>query len=144
MPDDRYVRNIGTCSPDSKVILDIEQIIIDGEIRGINVHHEQYPHNGIILSLCNICDLEIAKGLGKEACVEIIDTEKLKLEIDKQLGIKGEARNCKYTQFDERSPFLKSEKDRWQKEFRIFWLMEKPKTVYVAIPKGTAKLINFF
>ncbi len=98
-----------------------------------------YTEDGLVLSLCNSLDETIANKLGKECCVRVSNLKNFRKIIDKQLGVKGEMRECSYTDNHERNHFLKSSEDSWQDEFRIFW--KYPKNEIVKIPKGYAKLV---
>jgi len=48
-------------------------------------------------------------------------------------------RDCEYTDSHQRNHFLKSAKDKWQDEFRVFWKGNKMRMV--KIPAGTAELV---
>lgn len=96
-----------------------------------------YNEDGLILSFCNNFSEEIARKLGKKACVKIVDLEKLRKRIDKQLGIKGVMKECRYTTDHQRNHFLKSTEDSWQDEYRIFW--RYPKNKIVLVPSGIAE-----
>jgi hypothetical protein len=106
------------------------------------INANYYKEDGLILSFSNICSEEIAKEMEKKACVEIINIEKLRQIIDKQLGCKGIMDTCKYTSDHNRNHFLKSYKDSWQNEFRIFWKTTNEQ--WVKIPRNSAKLIKVF
>ena len=95
--------------------------------------------DGLILSFCNHFKIETANCFQKKACVRIINIEKTRKKIDKQLGCKGIMKNCEYTDDHQRNHFLKSVEDSWQDEFRIFWRTNQEKLV--RIPCGTAELI---
>lgn len=99
-----------------------------------------YREDGLILSFCNDLSSDIARKLRKVICVEIIDIEKTKQEIDRQLGVVGVMRNCEYTTGHERNPFLKSVEDSWQNELRIYW-KNQLHSQEVIIPSGTAKIV---
>ena len=101
-----------------------------------------YKEDGLVLSFCNSFSKKIAKKLGKKSCVVIEDMDKLKNIIDKQLGCNGIMKKCSYTNDHQRNHFLKSKKDSWQDEFRIFW--KHSSNVKVFIPEDTAKLVGTF
>lgn len=90
--------------------------------------------DGLVLCFANSKSAELAKRLGKRACVEISDVERLKRHIDTQVGTVGIMGACEYTDGHNRNHFLKSSLDSWQDEFRIFW--PKAKSMQVSIPSG--------
>ncbi|HBC3955648.1 TPA: hypothetical protein KD883_004656 [Vibrio parahaemolyticus] len=98
-----------------------------------------YKEDGLILSFCNELDAEIARRLGKKACVKILDMHQLKVALDSEVGSKGIMKNCSYTKGFKRDHFLKSTEDSWQKEFRLFWKSDK--SVWVAIPPNIGELV---
>ena len=83
--------------------------------------YTQKNEDVLILCLSTECNKSLADRLGKEACVEILDIEKFKTNIDDQLGIVGQKFLCQYTSTENRHHFLKSTEDAWQKEYRIIW-----------------------
>lgn len=96
--------------------------------------------DGLVLCLANSKSAEIARRLGKHACVEISNVEHLKRYLDRQLGIESVMRACEYTDGHNRNHFLKSSLDSWQDEFRIFW--PEAKSTRVSIPSGMAKKVK--
>lgn len=98
-----------------------------------------YSEDGLILSFCNHFDANTADRFGKRACVKIINIEKTRKKIDKQLGCKGFMKSCEYTESHQRNHFLKSTEDQWQDEYRIFWKRKIAK--WVNVPQGTAELV---
>lgn len=106
----------------------------------INANH--YREDGLILSFCNEFSDEIASRLGKSACIKILDVEKLRRKIDKQLGCRGEMNDCLYTPGHQRGHFLKHIDDSWQREFRIFWRTLNEK--WVTVPKDTAVFVKSY
>ena len=104
------------------------------------VHAKYYVEDGLILSLCNRKSSDIARKLGKTACVRIESIEVLKRTLDECFGIVGEMAPCNYTSDHQRNHFLKSTEDAWQDEFRIFWPIQEEKTVQ--IPGGLAKRVK--
>ncbi|MEZ8372820.1 hypothetical protein AB6C91_00775 [Vibrio cyclitrophicus] len=101
-----------------------------------------YQEDGLILSFCNSFSEHIGKRFRKKACVKILNIEKLGRVIDKQLGCKRIAGDCKYTNDHQRNHFLKSNDDSWQEEYRLFWRTTQSK--WVKIPPGTAQLMSVF
>ena len=101
-----------------------------------------YTEDGLILSFCNSFSAEIAERMKKKACVKILNMEKMRRKIDKQLGCRGIMGACKYTSDHNRNHFLKSADDSWQDEYRIFWRTTREK--WIAIPTGTAELVSVF
>jgi hypothetical protein len=109
-------------------------------VRLPDIHNANYySEDGLILSFCNHFCLITAEKLGKRACVKILDIEKTKKKLDKQLGCKGIMKSCQYTESHQRNHFLKSTEDQWQDEYRIFWKRKIEKRVKV--PSGTATLV---
>ncbi|EIO4097996.1 hypothetical protein LQK61_004489 [Vibrio parahaemolyticus] len=98
-----------------------------------------YKEDGLILSFCNELDTEIARRLGKKACVKILDMHQLKMALDSEVGSKGVMKNCSYTKGFQRDHFLKSTEDSWQNEFRLFWKSDK--SVWVSIPPNIGELV---
>lgn len=98
-----------------------------------------YKEDGLILSFCNVFDPEIAKRMGKVACVEIKDMDTLKDIISEQLSCDVIADYCKYTKSHERNHFLKSVNDKWQQEYRLFWKLLENKNV--TLPPGIARVV---
>jgi len=97
--------------------------------------------DGIILSFANIYDQNIGKMLGEKAvCVKILDMEKLRNCLDKQLDTISKMQECHYVSDHIRDHFTKSNADSWQKEYRIFWPTLKQKALI--IPKGSAQFVS--
>ncbi|WP_333709703.1 hypothetical protein [Malikia spinosa] len=103
------------------------------------INANYYTEDGLILSFCNHFNTSTAGRLGKKACIKILNIEKTRRKIDKQLGCKGIMKACEYTSDHQRNHFLKSKEDEWQDEFRIFWKTQKPK--WVKIPQSTAEIV---
>lgn len=158
----KSVKRSGTRTPDENVIhrspIDIRTLKSVGihieDVRGLNING--YRHNGVaipnitnaafynedglIQSFATKASAEIARRLGKAACVEIVDFDALKSAIDAQLGVVGIAKACAYTFDHQRNHFLKSIADIWQYEFRIFWpLLEEG---LVEIPPGISRRVR--
>ncbi|WP_413525340.1 hypothetical protein [Photobacterium phosphoreum] len=120
--------------------------IINNTVDGIKipdfVNASYFNEDGLILSLCNEFSPEIATKMRKKCCVKIINIEKLRRVIDKQLGCKGRMDDCIYTDNHERNHFLKSIEDHWQNEYRLFWYFLKNK--WVKLPAGMAEFVCEF
>lgn len=125
---------------DSVRNLSIGSFEYNGVVVARNIQGSKYEDDGLILSLCNVMNRDIARKMGKLACVKINDVNKLKLIIDEQLGVAGIARTCTYTESHIRNHFTKSLLDKWQNEYRIFWKVDSKKEIM--LPKGIAKRIN--
>ena len=125
----------------STVDIRIGTCIINGR-KSENVRYHQRPINALVWCLCNSKSEEIAKRLGKMACVRIPDVGKLKSIFDRQLGTVGTGRPCAYTRSVDRNHFLKGEDDSWQDEFRVLWNIPGPK--YVIVPQGMAERVSIF
>jgi hypothetical protein len=101
-----------------------------------------YQEDGLILSLSNQFDRDIAKRLKKEACVVIHDVEQLKDCLDQQLEFVGKMGPCVYAEGHQRNHFLKSVEDAWQDEYRLFWPIVLNKAE-VLIPAGLVTEMTF-
>ncbi|MGJ0492858.1 hypothetical protein [Methylobacter sp.] len=118
-----------------------------GDKRLPDICGERYIEDGFILSLCNSYSTYIEAKLRKKTCVKIKDVGMLKHCIDKQLCQIGEMSPCRYRYDHQRNHFLKSSKDKWQDEYRLFWRSDNPKTAEMAkkgimIPAGTAEPVS--
>jgi len=99
-----------------------------------------YQDDGLILSFSLKKSSEIGQRMNKEACVKILDVDRLKMCIDEQLGVEGTMTSCEYTDGANRNHFLKSVEDHWQYEFRMFWPGSQARSV--VLPIGIAKLVD--
>ena len=100
-----------------------------------------YIEDGVVLCLSKTCDSKVAARFGnKKCCVRILDVEKLKSIIDSQIGVSGVLRDCDYTDSFQRNHFLKSIKDSWQSETRIFWAAKNK--IEVMLPPGIAEFVE--
>ncbi|EIV7044122.1 hypothetical protein [Citrobacter braakii] len=97
---------------------------------------DRRTEDGLVLCLANRRSNYIAKKLGKNACVKILDVIALKNSLDEQIGIESEMGPCRYTVSHSRGHFLKSALDSWQDEFRLFWPNTQAR--YVFIPPNIA------
>lgn len=113
---------------------------IDGVMHKGTIKFERKIEDGLVLCLANTKSTELARKLGKVACIEIRDVEQLKVHLDKQIGIPSVMAQCEYTNGHNRNHFLKSSLDSWQDEFRIFW--PGAKSTRVSIPSGAAKQVK--
>jgi hypothetical protein len=106
-----------------------------GEATGLTVAR----WDGLVLCLSNSESKSVCSELGKAACVAIDHPLALFQVLSAQLGVAGEHRHCDYTDTRDRDVFLKSKLDRWQDEYRMFWLGAGPRSV--TIPPQTARLL---
>ncbi len=94
-------------------------------INGHQINHmhikERRKEDGLILSFCNHFAEKTAYRLEKAAAIEIIDIGKLIKAINRQTKTKCKRGNCEYTLGHNRNHFLKSYRDAWQDEHRLFW-----------------------
>ncbi|WP_296223321.1 hypothetical protein [Ralstonia sp. UBA689] len=120
--------------------------IVNSSINGVPIPNiinaDYYVEDGLILSFCNDFSAEIARRMGKRACVKILNIADLKANLDHQIGLNGTMANCGYTHDHQRNHFLKSVNDAWQKEYRLFWSGNERRTV--TIPPNTAALVATF
>lgn len=108
-----------------------------------NFQLSEYSHwDGWIMCFCLTQSAAIARRFkGKAACIQILDIEKLKTVLDRQLGSISRGGKCEYTRDHRRHEFLKSHKDRWQAEYRFYWHCLGAKEVEVELPPNMAKLV---
>lgn len=112
-----------------------------GPLPDIHVH-EYSDSDGLVLCFCAVLDAEVAtKFENKKACVKIKDIEALKRSIDVQVGFVSKSDWCRYTNDHNRDPFLKSDEDSWQQEYRLFWPRNDAKRVWVLLPPGVGELV---
>lgn len=114
----------------------IGKFLVDGKQIAKDIKIERYSETGIVLCASTRLDRGIAEGFKRKYCVKIENFNSLKAVIDEQLGVSGKLGFCYYTTGHKRNTFLKSFKDFWQNEVRIFWKDLEP--VDVDIPKGLA------
>lgn len=117
----------------------IGEIELNGKVIASNLKASKYTEDGVVLCLSNKRSKKVAKRLGKSACVKILNIWELKEVLDAQIGVVGVAGPCEYTSSYERSHFLKSELDKWQDEYRIFWKLDSK--ISVRLPRGMAKRV---
>ena len=104
-----------------------------------DVHWDVKRWDGLVLCMSNSENKEICKRMGKLACVAIDSPEQLFRVITAQLGIRGTHQCCLYTAKPDREPFLKSSRDAWQDEYRMFWRGGTERMV--TIPPRTARFL---
>lgn len=97
---------------------------------------ERYNESGIVLCASLSLKRKIASKLQRDFCVKIHDISKLQVELNRQLNAIGALGVCEYTKGHKRNCFLKSWKDSWQEEVRIFWKDLEPTSVQ--LPLGLA------
>lgn len=107
-----------------------------GRLIAQNVKIERYNEKGIVLCASRELKKSIADKFKRKYCVKINDFRMLQDSISKQLGVSGKFGICKYTSGHKRNCFLKSSKDYWQQEVRIFWKDLEP--TKVELPAGLA------
>lgn len=103
------------------------------------VDAQRYEEDGLILSFSQRLSLTVARRMAKVACVKVKDIFALKTVIDEQIGYPSKSGLCNYTYDHQRNHFLKSYKDSWQDEFRLFWPVMSE--VWVTIPAGLAEYV---
>lgn len=114
-------------------------------IQGIDIPHisnaSYYKEDGIVLCLSKVRDKKVAEKFGnKKCCLKILNVDILKNIIDAQIGVFGKIKDCTYTKDFQRNHFLKSVKDSWQCETRIFWPAEKG--IEIILPPGVAEMVE--
>lgn len=101
-----------------------------------------YAENGLILSFSSALSQKVMDRFdGKKVCVKILDVNKLKKVLDKRLGCKSSGGFCEYTSGHERNHFLKSDLDKWQAEYRLFWKCGS-ELRKVILPSGLSELVD--
>ncbi|EJA2550653.1 hypothetical protein MWS75_002686 [Serratia marcescens] len=98
----------------------------------------RFIEDGLVVCLSNKRSMLIARRLEKKACVKIKDVNELMRIINDQIGVEGVMGPCKYTINHERNHFLKSTKDAWQREYRMFW--PEVGDTNILLPPGVAEL----
>lgn len=101
---------------------------------------ERFNESGIVLCASKSLKRKIASKFKRDFCVKIHDISKLQVELNRQLNAIGALGVCEYTKGHRRNCFLKSWKDSWQEEIRIFWKDLEP--TYVQLPPGLAVEVN--
>lgn len=94
--------------------------------------------DGLILSLALSLDSQLAKKLGKEACVQIRCMACLIETLDQQIGTKCKWGKVRYRDGFARNHFLKSKADEWQQEYRLLWLTPDVSPRTVVLPPNMA------
>ncbi|WP_191185537.1 hypothetical protein [Enterobacter sichuanensis] len=97
---------------------------------------ERFNESGIVLCASKSLKKRIASKFKRDFCVKIHDISKLQAELNRQLNAIGALGVCEYTKGHKRNCFLKSWKDSWQEEVRIFWKDLEPTNVQ--LPPGLA------
>ncbi|MEP9224575.1 hypothetical protein ABKT17_14240 [Enterobacter hormaechei] len=128
----------GISAEDSSIT--IGKFLVAGKVVASNIKIERFSETGIVLCAAARLDRKIAEGFKRNYCVRINDFDSLKSVIDTQLGVVGKLGYCYYTTGHKRNTFLKSYKDSWQNEIRIFWKDLSP--TEVILPKGLAIQID--
>ncbi|MGY7937967.1 hypothetical protein L1R05_27285 [Klebsiella pneumoniae] len=114
--------------------LSVGRLIVNDELIGENINLNRRYEDGLVLCFANRRSNYIAKKLNKVAFVKIFDVLYLKSVLDQQIGVESMIGPCEYTKDHRRGHFLKSEYDRWQDEYRMFWPGVESRSVI--IPKG--------
>ena len=121
-----------------KIKIKIGLVQLGNEIIGENISINQNFEDVLLFCVSTELSNLISRKLNKPYCVEIIDFQKLKSIMDKQIGIIGNNDICRYTKENNRNHFLKSKEDVWQKEYRIIWKNIKGEKS-ITIPSGICK-----
>jgi len=129
-PDERRVINTNRPYEGS----DISRVIAISDSKGISItgaringvlvpdfYGDHYLEDGRVLCLSVHLSGSLAKRMEKTVCVEIVDIASLKACLDQQVGVKSKMGLCKYVKNHNRNHFMKSAKDSWQAEYRLFW-----------------------
>ena len=102
--------------------------------------------DGLILSLSTKPTIEQMKRFRtekdgvvyeKKAGVIVTNLKRVREAFDKQLGVKSTSGRVLYTERSDRNHFLKSKKDDWQTEYRLFWpTIPAGGSAQVKVPEG--------
>lgn len=84
----------------------------------------------------------LMERLGKRVCVEILEPAKLVDLIGAQIQQRAFSGLVAYTDLPDRSHFLKSAHDRWQREYRLVWLRDGDGPIWVNLPPGVATMVD--
>jgi hypothetical protein len=136
---DRDFEQVAKIGPKSTVSIQARRVVIGGQEVGRNVQFSQRHLDHVVLCLSNSFSKAIMDRLGKRACVEIADWEQLVKAINQQIWVTGTGGRVDYTVSADRNPFLKSEEDQWQDEFRIVWPSQQ--AVVVTLPARIGKQV---
>ena len=102
-----------------------------------------FERDCLILSFSKTLSIEqMHRFEGKRAVVRLIDPSRLLLEINDQLGVRGDMREVEYTRGLDRGDFLKSIEDGWQSEVRMRWPTDDGQQRTVTLSAGHAELID--
>ena len=82
--------------------------------------------------LSSVLSIELQRNF----VVEISDIEALASAFDRQIGLRSLRRAVDYTDSYDRSHFVKSNSDSWQKEFRLVWMKDGVEPFLVEVPSG--------
>lgn len=116
--------------------------IVNCEIDGVqmpNFAGSYFHEDGLVLCLSTSLRGRIMRHLHKRSCVRLLDVNALKRDLDRQIGVESEMRECEYTRSHVRNAFLKSIEDEWMHEFRLYWRGALPQEV--TIPRGAAERV---
>ena len=130
----------------SSIRIKVGKYIEGGKTIATDIDFNAYYDDGYVVSFSQTCHKGLMERLNKEVCVEINDVNKIRRQISSQIGLKGKTRVCAYTSSKNRNHFLKSTKDDWQDEVRIFWktVTSDPQTPkWVKIKSHMGKIITF-
>ncbi len=93
--------------------------------------------DGLVLCFSKTLSSVVAGRFYRKLCVRLDDVKSLKRILDDQLGSVSQAASCDYVNDYTRDHFVKSERDSWQDEFRLFW-PEIQTASTVVLPAGVA------
>lgn len=126
----------GIKATNSTITIDNVFDVDNGRLIARGAKVERYNEAGIVLCASRELHKSIADKFNRKYCVRINNFRLLQELISKQLGVAGKIGICKYTSGHNRNCFLKSSKDFWQQEVRIFWKDLEP--TKIKLPSGLA------
>ncbi|TGX55982.1 hypothetical protein E5A73_02380 [Sphingomonas gei] len=150
-------RLVGCKKSDFRGILELGPDVRGGRIHNIGfkdfgdddftyVKHAEIDHfeeDAYILCMSTVLSAGLMAMLKKSCAIEILDLERLRSSLDEVLGKKSVSGSVRYTNNEDRGHFMKSEADSWQEEYRMAWTSSGQPTVWVDIPEGIGKMIDF-
>jgi len=116
---------------------EVNNSLFIGGSSGLVVVDRVAVRDGLVLCFSKTLSSSVAGRFYRTFCVRIDDVEALKLNLDAQLGSVSQAGSCEYVDDYTRDHFVKSFKDSWQDEFRLFW-PDVQAAANVVLPAGIA------
>lgn len=100
---------------------EVTNSLVIGGSSGLVVVDRVAVRDGLVLCFSKTSSSVVAARFYRRLCVRIDDVQGLKRILDAQLGSVSQAGSCDYVADHTRDHFIKSDRDSWQNEFRLFW-----------------------